>query len=55
MELDSCLLEEKVRGAVLPDDQDTEPTMDPVRVPVVPPTQLSVLTPGALSVIDVFH
>lgn len=52
VELDSCLLEEKVRGAVLPDDQDTEATVDPAHSPV-PPTQLSVM-PGALTVIDVF-
>lgn len=55
VELDSCLLEEKVRGVVLPDDQDTEPTLDPAHLPVVPPTQPSVLTPGALTVSDVIR
>lgn len=55
VELDSCLLVEKVRGAVLPDEQDTDPTVDPAHLPVVPPTQLSVLTPGALTVTGVFH
>ncbi|KAL7373886.1 hypothetical protein ABVT39_016658 [Epinephelus coioides] len=51
-ELDSCLLEEKVAGAVLPDDQDVEPTPDPVHPPVAPPTHLSALTPGTLTVIN---
>ncbi|XP_044032400.1 laminin subunit alpha-1 isoform X1 [Siniperca chuatsi] len=48
-ELDSCLLEERVGGAVLPDDQDVEPTPDPAHLPVAPPTHLSALTPGALT------
>uniref|UniRef100_UPI0037E85A5F laminin subunit alpha-1 n=1 Tax=Semicossyphus pulcher TaxID=241346 RepID=UPI0037E85A5F len=47
-ELDSCLLEERVGGAVLPDDQDVEPTPDPSHLPLAPPTHLSALTPGAL-------
>lgn len=51
VELDSCLLEETARGAVLPDDQDALPTNDPAHLPVVPPTHLSTLTPGALMVI----
>lgn len=51
VELDSCLLEERARGAVVPDDQDAEPTNDPAHFPVVPPTHLSTLTPGALMVI----
>lgn len=54
-ELDSCLLEERARGAVLPDDQDVEPTNDPAHLPVVPPTHLSALTPRALTVINVFY
>lgn len=53
-ELDSCLLEERARGAVLPDDQDVDPTNDPSHWPVVAPTHLSALTPGALTVIKVF-
>ncbi|XP_068437392.1 laminin subunit alpha-1 isoform X2 [Clinocottus analis] len=48
-DLDSCLLEEKVRGAVLPDDQDVEPTVDPAHLPLAPPTHLSALKPGALT------
>uniref|UniRef100_A0A3B4WWD7 Laminin subunit alpha-1 n=1 Tax=Seriola lalandi dorsalis TaxID=1841481 RepID=A0A3B4WWD7_SERLL len=49
VELDSCLLEERVGGAVLPDDQDVEPTPDPANLPIAPPTQLSALTPGCVS------
>uniref|UniRef100_A0A8P4KAE0 Laminin, alpha 1 n=1 Tax=Dicentrarchus labrax TaxID=13489 RepID=A0A8P4KAE0_DICLA len=41
VELDSCLLEERDGGAVLPDDQDVEPTKDPAYLPVPPPTHLS--------------
>nr|XP_046227110.1 laminin subunit alpha-1 [Scatophagus argus] len=49
VELDSCLLEERVRGAVLPDDRDVVPTEEPAHFPVVPPTRLSTLTPGAFT------
>ncbi|XP_029979690.1 laminin subunit alpha-1 [Sphaeramia orbicularis] len=48
-ELDSCLLEERVGGAVLSDDQDVEPTPDPAHFPVALPTYLSALTPGTLT------
>uniref|UniRef100_A0A4W6ED91 Laminin subunit alpha-1 n=1 Tax=Lates calcarifer TaxID=8187 RepID=A0A4W6ED91_LATCA len=51
-ELDSCLLEARVGGAVLPDDQDVEPTPDPAHLPVAPPTHLSALTPGALTCVS---
>ncbi|KAM7369500.1 hypothetical protein PAMP_010819 [Pampus punctatissimus] len=47
-ELDSCLLEERVGGALLPDDQDVEPTPNHAHLPAAPPTHLSALTPGAL-------
>ncbi|KAM7389954.1 hypothetical protein PAMA_008234 [Pampus argenteus] len=47
-ELDSCLLEERVGGALLPDDQDVEPTPNHAHLPAAPPTRLSALTPGAL-------
>nr|XP_057915603.1 laminin subunit alpha-1 isoform X1 [Doryrhamphus excisus] len=47
-ELDSCLLEERVRGAVLPEDQDVEPTLDPSHLSVAPPTHLSAPPPGPL-------
>lgn len=53
VELDSCLLEERVGGVVLLDDQDVEPTHDPAELTVVPPTHLSALTPGALTVIRI--
>ncbi|XP_042350009.1 laminin subunit alpha-1-like [Plectropomus leopardus] len=49
VELDSCVLEERVGGVVLPDDQDVEPTPDPAHPPVAPPTHLSALTPGTLT------
>lgn len=52
-ELDSCLLEDIAKGVVLPDDQDMEPTNGPANLPLVPPTHLSALTPGALTVIRV--
>ncbi|XP_056219655.1 laminin subunit alpha-1 [Seriola aureovittata] len=52
VELDSCLLEERVGGAVLPDDQDVEPTPDPANLPIAPPTQLSALTPGVLTCVS---
>ncbi|XP_073344237.1 laminin subunit alpha-1 [Pagrus major] len=51
-ELDSCLLEKRVMGAVLPDDQEVEPTHDPAHLPVAPPTHLSALTPGALTCVS---
>lgn len=53
VELDSCLLEDIVKGVVLPDDQDMEPTNGPPNLPVVLPTHLSALTPGVLTVIRV--
>ncbi|KAK5850322.1 hypothetical protein PBY51_014581 [Eleginops maclovinus] len=46
-ELDSCLLE-KVEGAVLPDDQEVEPTPDPAHLHGTLPTHFSALTSGAL-------
>ncbi|XP_069368064.1 laminin subunit alpha-1 isoform X2 [Paralichthys olivaceus] len=51
VELDSCVLEERV-GAVLPDDQDIEPTPDPTHIYVATPTYLSALTPGALTCVS---
>ncbi|TDG95841.1 hypothetical protein EPR50_G00244710 [Perca flavescens] len=47
-ELDSCLLEERAGGVVLPEDQDVEPT-DPAPLPGTPPIQLGAMTPGALT------
>lgn len=46
--LDSCLLEEKSRGAVVPEDQDVEATPEPSRVSLAPPARL---TPAELTVI----
>lgn len=48
-ELDSCLLEEKVVGPVLPDDHDVDPTSEPAHLPVAPTTHH--MAPGALTVI----
>ncbi len=53
-ELDRCLLEDILGGAVLPDDQDLEPTHDPAHLPIVPPTHSTTLTPGVLTVITMF-
>ncbi|XP_077410965.1 laminin subunit alpha-1 [Vanacampus margaritifer] len=39
--LDSCLLEEQIRGAVLPEDQDAEPTLDPSQLSAASPIQLT--------------
>ncbi|XP_034721226.1 laminin subunit alpha-1-like [Etheostoma cragini] len=47
-ELDSCLLEERAGGVVLPEEQDVEPTADPAPPPGALPTQLGALT-GALT------
>ncbi|XP_078100457.1 laminin subunit alpha-1 [Sander vitreus] len=47
--LDSCLLEERAGGVVLPEDQDVEPTADPAPPPGAPPTQQGALPPGALT------
>ncbi|XP_076014482.1 laminin subunit alpha-1 [Genypterus blacodes] len=49
VDLNSCLLEERAGGAVLPDDPDLEPTPDPSHLALVPPTHLSSLTPGTLT------
>ncbi|XP_041824167.1 laminin subunit alpha-1 [Melanotaenia boesemani] len=48
VEFDSCLLDERIEGAVFPEDQDVEPTPDPTHLPLAPPTHLSALTPEAL-------
>lgn len=52
VDMDSCLLEERPKRVLLPDDTDleAEPTLDPARPPPPPPTQLSALTPGTLTV-----
>uniref|UniRef100_A0A8C7L321 Laminin, alpha 1 n=1 Tax=Oncorhynchus kisutch TaxID=8019 RepID=A0A8C7L321_ONCKI len=52
VDMDSCLLEERPKRVLLPDDTDldAEPTPDPARTPSPPPGQLSALTPGTLTV-----
>ncbi|CAB1341121.1 unnamed protein product [Coregonus sp. 'balchen'] len=51
VDMDSCLLEERTKRVLLPDDTDlgAEPTLDAARPPPPPPTQLSALTPGTLT------
>ncbi|KAM9552660.1 laminin subunit alpha-1-like isoform 1-T1 [Salvelinus alpinus] len=51
VDMDSCLLEERPKRVLLPDDTDLEakPTLDPSRPHPPPPTQLSALTPGTLT------
>ncbi|KAL2085445.1 hypothetical protein ACEWY4_018765 [Coilia grayii] len=51
VDMDSCLLEERPRRVVLPDETDpeAEPTPDPAQPPHAPPTELSAITPGATS------
>lgn len=52
VDMDSCLLEERPKRVLLPDDADleAEPTPDPARTPPPPPGQLNALTPGTLTV-----
>ncbi|XP_063063630.1 laminin subunit alpha-1 [Engraulis encrasicolus] len=49
VDMDSCLLEERPKRVVLPDDPEAEPTPDPPRPPNTPPTELSAITPGSTS------
>ncbi|XP_072235081.1 laminin subunit alpha-1 [Leuresthes tenuis] len=49
VELDSCFLDERTSGKVLPEEYDLEPTPDPALLTLAPPTHLSAMTPGALS------
>ncbi|CAL8292350.1 unnamed protein product [Lota lota] len=52
VQLDSCLLEERTRGAVLPDDQELEPTPNPSHSAVTPPTHLKALAPQTLTCVS---
>ncbi|KAK0150257.1 Laminin subunit alpha-1 [Merluccius polli] len=52
VQLDSCLLEERTRGAVLPDDHEVEPTPDPSPSAVTPPTHLSAFMPQTLTCVS---
>ncbi|XP_031440246.1 laminin subunit alpha-1 isoform X2 [Clupea harengus] len=49
VDMDSCLLEERPKRVVLPDEADLEPTPDPAKPPQAPPTELSAITPGSTS------
>ena len=50
VDLDSCLLEERAGRILIPDDPEPEPTPAPALPPPAPPTGLSTLTPGPLTV-----
>ncbi|XP_016296227.1 laminin subunit alpha-1-like [Sinocyclocheilus anshuiensis] len=49
VDMDSCLLEERPKRVVLPDELEAEPTSDPATRPLSPPVELSALTPGSSS------
>lgn len=50
--MDSCLLEERPKRLILPDEGDVEPevTLVPGPGPLPPPNELSPVTPGATKV-----
>ncbi|KPP57111.1 hypothetical protein Z043_125196, partial [Scleropages formosus] len=52
VDMDSCLLEERPKRPVLPDDGEPEgePALGPTAPPGVPSTELSLLSPGATEV-----
>ncbi|XP_016098672.1 laminin subunit alpha-1 [Sinocyclocheilus grahami] len=50
VDMDSCLLEERPKRVVLPDELEAEPTSDPATRPLSPSVELSALTPGSSSV-----
>lgn len=50
VDMDSCLLEERPKRVLLPDDVEVEPTSDPSTRPLSPAAELSALTPGSTSV-----
>lgn len=50
VDMDSCLLEERPKRVLLPDDVEVEPTSDPSARPLSPAAELSALTPGSTSV-----
>ncbi|XP_056099529.1 laminin subunit alpha-1 [Rhinichthys klamathensis goyatoka] len=49
VDMDSCLLEERPKRVLLPDDLEAEPTSDPSTRPLTPAAELSALTPGSTS------
>ncbi|KAL1006408.1 hypothetical protein UPYG_G00072000 [Umbra pygmaea] len=55
IDMDSCLLEERPKRLLLPDDTDLEakPSLDPAMPPSPPPNQLSAFTPGMLTCVSV--
>lgn len=52
VDMDSCLLEERPKRLLLPDEGDVEPepTVGPDQAPLSPPSELSAVTPGATTV-----
>ncbi|KAJ8010618.1 hypothetical protein DPEC_G00076940 [Dallia pectoralis] len=51
VDMESCLLKERPKRVLLPDDTDpeAEPTLDPAQPPSPPPSLLNALTPGLLT------
>ncbi|KTG37388.1 hypothetical protein cypCar_00039023, partial [Cyprinus carpio] len=49
VDMDSCLLEERPKRVVLPDEPEAEPTSDPSTRPLSPPAEPSTLTHGSSS------
>ncbi|XP_052398153.1 laminin subunit alpha-1 isoform X2 [Carassius gibelio] len=49
VDMDSCLLEERPKRVLLPDELEAEPTSDPATRPLSPPEELSAFTPGSSS------
>ncbi|XP_066538803.1 laminin subunit alpha-1 [Hoplias malabaricus] len=47
VDMDSCLLEERPKRILLPDEGDIEPTTEPPQRPLSPPTELNAVIPGA--------
>ncbi|XP_017562320.2 laminin subunit alpha-1 [Pygocentrus nattereri] len=57
VDMDSCLLEERPRRILLPDEGnvEAEPTADPSQPPLSPPTELNAVTPGASTCVAMDH
>ncbi|XP_051970169.1 laminin subunit alpha-1 [Xyrauchen texanus] len=49
VDMDSCLLEERPKRVLLPDDVEVEPTSDPITQPLSPAAELSAITVGSTS------
>ncbi|XP_067290870.1 laminin subunit alpha-1 [Pseudorasbora parva] len=52
VDMDSCLLEERPKRELLPDEVEAEPTSDPSTRPLSPAAELSALTPGSTSCVS---